>query len=815
MIKIKKVSIEKFRGIQRLSIDLQGESFAIQGPNGSGKSGVIDAIEFGLTGTISRLTGMGTGGLTIRSHGPHVDERNHPENAKVTLELASVGGESIVIERKVSSPTQPVVSGKGAEQIQTFISDHPEFSLTRKDVLKFILAERGKRAKDVQTLLRMDAIDQARTSFQSLSTQMKRNAKSQSDSLDRAAKDLREHLKIGELREELILEAINQRRTLLQLPPIMKLGDTGFGAGIVGGKEIRSRSIPKHEVLQSITKVRNILEQGDGELTRSSKALLNDLQPLEKDPLALGRIVKQGLYETGLNLVTSALCPLCDTPWDDEAHLRGHILANIRANASAIEIKSAVEKSARTCVTVWESLNDSLSMVFRSATILQLIEEAETISSVLAKTKANVELLRNPFANLASTMAIGRDPLTYFGGDVRDAISRIYSAVEPLPELNEEESAKEYLTIAQERFKAYHASRAEYDSADEASKVAEELSSLFKQTSEKRLTALYDQVEADFSKFYRLLNGEDEGSFKAALAQVNGGLDLEVDFYGRGLFPPNAFHSEGHQDGMGLCLYFALAKHVLGDRFTFCLLDDVLMSVDVDHRREFCKLLKTEFRETQFVITTHDAVWARQLTSESVIGRNRMLHIRKWTVNDGPSLWDYDEIWDEIERDIKADRISDAAQGLRRYLEFIASELVIKMRASLEARPIASYDLGEMLPVLVGRYREYLKRAKAAANSWNQQALVNDIDAREKELSETYQRTNAEQWSVNAAVHYNEWANLSQSDFITVKEVFGHLLKQFKCSSCENWLYASPIKGNIDEIRCDCGETNLNLKKKS
>lgn len=59
---------------------------------------------------------------------------------------------------------------------------------------------------------------------------------------------------------------------------------------------------------------------------------------------------------------------------------------------------------------------------------------------------------------------------------------------------------------------------------------------------------------------------------------------------------------------MGLCLYLALMKHTLGDRFTFAVLDDVLMSVDAGHRREVCRLLKSEFPRTQFILTTHDRV---------------------------------------------------------------------------------------------------------------------------------------------------------------------------------------------------------------
>ena len=74
---------------------------------------------------------------------------------------------------------------------------------------------------------------------------------------------------------------------------------------------------------------------------------------------------------------------------------------------------------------------------------------------------------------------------------------------------------------------------------------------------------------------------------------------------------------------MGLCLYLALMKHTLGDKFTFAVLDDVLMSVDAGHRRDVCRLLKKEFPKTQFVLTTHDRVWLQYMKTEGLIERSQ------------------------------------------------------------------------------------------------------------------------------------------------------------------------------------------------
>jgi DNA repair exonuclease SbcCD ATPase subunit len=83
MIQIEQLRIYEFRGIRDLQLSPQGKNFAICRRNGTGKSGVVDAIEFALTGEISRLSGRGTGNLSVKSHGPHVDSRDKPANAVV------------------------------------------------------------------------------------------------------------------------------------------------------------------------------------------------------------------------------------------------------------------------------------------------------------------------------------------------------------------------------------------------------------------------------------------------------------------------------------------------------------------------------------------------------------------------------------------------------------------------------------------------------------------------------------------------------------------------------------------------------------
>src|SRR3546814_9987138 len=136
---------------------------------------------------------------------------------------------------------------------------------------------------------------------------------------------------------------------------------------------------------------------------------------------------------------------------------------------------------------------------------------------------------------------------------------------------------------------------------------------IFGDTTTKALEAIYHEVQEAFADYYRQINKDDESDFTAHLVPSIGKLGFDVDFYGRGRFPPGAYHSEGHQDGMGLCLYLALMSHLLGKGFAFAVLDDVLMSSAKGHRREVCALLKSRFRSEELLLPNHAEVWLCQM----------------------------------------------------------------------------------------------------------------------------------------------------------------------------------------------------------
>jgi hypothetical protein len=329
------------------------------------------------------------------------------------------------------------------------------------------------------------------------------------------------------------------------------------------------------------------------------------------------------------------------------------------------------------------------------------------------------------------------------------------------------------------------------------------------------LEEIYTTVQKQFGDFYRLINKDDESTFEARLTPSMARLAFDVDFYGRGFFPPGAYHSEGHQDGMGLCLYLALMKHILGDDFCFAVLDDVVMSVDSGHRREVCKLLKDQFPNTQFILTTHDEVWLRHMSAAGLIGPKSFIQFRRWDVSQGPIEWTDKDIWEEIAEYLKNNDVRSAAALLRHFLEYFSREVCDQIHARVEFRGDGRYELGSLLPAAIGRMRELLKKGKATANSWNDKPRVSEIEVAETKFAAAVAGTDVEKWQVNPAVHYNEWANFVKADFEPVAAVYKVLIAEFRCAICSEILYVSLDGYELDALRCGCGKTLVNLKNKS
>jgi len=830
MIKIEKLHIEMFRGIRDLDIEFGKVSFGIRGPNGTGKSGVVDAIEFCLTGDITRLSGEGSGDLSVAKHGPHVDVVDDPKKAIVTIEghLPSLG-KDVTITRSIAKHKKPTVEPNEPEVIAALdaLSGHPEFALSRREIVKYIITAPGQRARDVQTLLRLDEIGKVRSALTTAANKSRETARRAATELERAALSFRQSLNLADSSKETRLAAINERRKTIGVVELNELAQDSKFLEDVKAEETddddsSTKEDPKVKIETKSTKiVKNVaiadveaIKKATDSTTEDQRAeLLSALEALSQSPSTFDVIMQEKLVEMGMELLVHNSCPLCDKEWDKDA-LEKHLQSKLEEAEEGQTLKAEltgkllplIDEISTKAVDLdrIEELAAALGLGTDDA-LVNLPDDLTTRKTILEETLTNlealdlaIESLKQPWLEMPEAFAL--------------RIEAVSTSLKELPEASKEDTARDELSVAQERYDRWVERYLDSETAKSEAEVAEAVRDHFNKASNDVLVGIYDAVADEFSEFYRRLNKGDEDTFTGKLVQNDAKLNLDVDFYGRGEFPPGAFHSEGHQDGMGLCLYLALMKHTLGDEFRFAVLDDVLMSVDSGHRRQVCRLLVSEFPETQFILTTHDRVWLQYMMTEGLIKGSEMF--AGWTVDDGPRVWKKFDVWADIQAKLDDENIAEAAATLRRYLEHVGFVLSDGLKASVTFRADGNYTLNDLLPPGFSQAKKDMKAARTAAQSWGKSELEQEIGTAVQTFGELVEATQANNWMTNASVHYNEWANLEATEFGEVVQAFRSVIEFLQCGTCEALPHAVFNGVSREQIKCTCGEKAFDLTKK-
>lgn len=816
MIRIDKIHIKEFRGIRELTLELKGQNFAACGPNGTGKSGIVDAIEFALTGNISRLAGAGTGGLSVKAHGPHVDSRNKPEAALVTLHVTipSLGNKKAQIGRSVKSASAPEIKPADNDVIAAFesVNLHPEFVLSRRELIRYVLSEPGQRSKEVQSLLRLDDIEKLRGALQKIANACTKDLPGLERAEKEAVTNLLAALDTAQLSKKSVLDAVNPRRELLGLSPLIDLdANTSVKDGLTTTTASAPGRVPKVQTSADLATLREALQalQADPFKQACSNADANAAE-LGKDTESLNGLSRESLLKSALELYDGAACPVCDTPFEPDA-FTGHLAGKLAHLEDVSKRRATLEAELKPILDTLHAAGAALNTMIDYAGMFAPKIDATALAEFRTVLRGRYQQLQKllPLDDTRAVLATAHNV-----PDMEPSLDVLAAAIAAIPEPTKQDAARDFLVLAQERLETYRTARLKFAAGKVRAERATKVFTIYGTVTTTALENIYKDVETAFANYYRKINEDDENTFTAKLMPSIGKLGFDVDFYGRGHFPPGAYHSEGHQDGMGLCLYLALMNHLLGANFTFAVLDDVLMSVDAGHRRQVCALLKEMFPNTQFIFTTHDEIWLRHMKSEGLIKGRNFAHFRTWTVDLGPTEWDDRDVWAELEGYLVKNDVRAAAALLRHYLEHFAKEACDRLRANVEFRGDAQFMLGDLLPNATSSLGELLKKAKVAANSWNQKDAVERISAIEAAFGEAKTKTGYENWQINTAVHFNEWADLKKEDFTPVVSAFRAFSGAFGCDTCNEMYFVSPNRGKKEALRCGCGALNFNLLQK-
>jgi len=817
--------VQNVRGLPNIHLQPDKENTVIWGPNGAGKSGVVDAIDFALTGRIARLEGEGTRGITLARHGHHIDHDIESAFVTATVELPELA-EPIRITRCMARPDEVECH----DEAKTILAEigavvrKGGVILTRRDILRYVTAEAGTRADDIQKLLNLEDIEAVRDSLYRARTELRRNEQNAERAVDTAKAEVNVTLGAPQYNDELLLKMVNECRKILGSGPIDVIQSTAFKKGL-------TPSVP-HEAKQPainptfIKKVIDNIRQGTREdltidMARADQDLRHLLTDIKAHADLLAELERLELTTQAMRFVDGATteCPVCGATWA-EGYLKQHLEEKIAAAQEAGDTKKKISEAAQSIAgpsrNLRANINSLISVIFGTKVEEQVRDDIKALSVWQNSLDGLLEMLVEPITSYLDSGITAPSVARLLAPEgIESLFVRLQKAVQKeSPGLTPQQTAWDTLSHLEESVRALENRNREKDATSLYRSRGDILFTEYEQARESVLQGLYTRISGQFAEFYGVLHGDEKDSFNAQLHPDGAALKFEVDFLGRGIHPPHALHSEGHQDSMGVCLFLALNEELSEGKINLIVLDDVMMSIDTSHRKDLCRLLREKFPNRQFIITTHDKTWSKQLKQEAVVATQQVIEFTGWTIEAGPHVHQQLDLWQAIEEDIGRDNVSEAAFKLRKGSEDFFESVCDALGAEVLYNSTMQWQLDDWLPAAMEQYKALLQRARRAAKDWGNAEVLAGLDEMESVRKQIYGRTYVEQWAINASVHYNNWENMSCEDFSPVIDAFRDLHDLFVCSTCHGMLQKLPHKGPPEIVKCPCGKVNWNLKQK-
>jgi len=433
-----------------------------------------------------------------------------------------------------------------------------------------------------------------------------------------------------------LLTAVNRRRQQLG-EPIAAIDDVDtFRDSIASPVEQASHPLQRADVRNSLEQLQTWFTDAP-HYEEELQDFKENLQALQADSAALASLSELTLVKQGQDLVDTSTteCPLCEASWDqgelaDRLDQREERLARINDRSETLTTTAAeLTRTLDQATTPLTHLQNALADADLELSLTPLQQYTDHLEEVKA------QLDRDIVGDIESIEPEQFD-MTLAADDVQSTVSALEQTANGLPARSTLEQAWDELKVLHDAYQDWRAATKERAAYDRAATELETAKEEFIAARNDVLDDLYETMNERFADIYRALN-PDEQTFDPLLNQTNTGIEFRVDFHGDGDHPPNALHSEGHQDLMGVCLFLALAEGLSPLDRTPILLDDIVMSVDADHRERFATLLADKLADQfQFFITTHDETWAEQLLNANVAQRSTSISFKEWSVSDGP-----------------------------------------------------------------------------------------------------------------------------------------------------------------------------------
>lgn len=821
-MKLERLEIENFRGIKgSYTFEPEGNNAIIVGPNGSGKSSILEAINFLLTNDIRQLDREGMKSVRKQDVIPNVDASGDCVVSGVFTD--SDRDTQASIERSTDSadlePAKDDLPTSLQRTIDTAIQG--QHILTRDDLLDLIIAQPSSRREVLSELLDLPDINERRLVLQ-------RTRKALEDELEKAkasrqtANERLQELAESDASESITLRtdalrAINRLRTSFDCEPVDEIDPETVREGLESPAEaVSAQALQRERPRKELNQFADWLGDFCDDLPEQIDQLDNLIKAYSERDASNVSAPKLELLELGEEIIhaDADVCPLCAQDWRGD----GSLLEDVRHRREQLnEFQQTVDNIDQLQTDLRKDIErgrDYLDYLIKELNKEQY-PEVKTLSEFTTELRKSTEMLSGDLLGNADfkplNLPIVESDDTEISGKVKEAIQKtgyLKSTAEDLDDISDTEQRYERLRSVADRWEEYKNLDERVDRLASLLSDTEAAESAFIAARREVIGEIYDDITDRVETYYHLIHPDESGT-STSIVVTETGADLQKEFYNAGEYPPHSVFSEGHLDSLGLCLHLALADYLQQDEKSLLLLDDVVMSVDQGHRLEIAQMIASEFAEDyQVIITTHDELWAEQLSSQGTLQGGSQIRLREWSFDDGVKesrgYIDVYEQWETVEEAMEDDEMERAAHELRYATERMFQQCVVSLGGKVEYDPRLRHELSDFKDSVCRRLDTLTGRAKDNLDQSDEMfSEANKLDnAYGSILDEVGQRLN----KVNRRVHWTpgRWLTLSPAEFEEVFEAHKAAYELLYCDECGSCIRYEEFGGDYHELRCNC-----------
>ena len=794
MIRLKKLKAKACRGIlDGPDLDFGKDGVLLAGDNGTGKSSYIDALEKVLTGKCGSLD-TGDQGLSWSKQGKNVGSKSPPE---IELIVGTGAKDFSITQNDLATNHNPSIKGMLAAACRQ------SFLLRRRTLLAFINAKPADRYRAVADFLRLERFNEFERKIKTLLTTCQNEiaAHKRTKQIEEIA--LRQQLSISpatRVDEIACIESVNATLGAAGLP---SLADIQSIPGRAGEVDVLLAAFSKIEEVQKLQLLKTLTAEVPplDELKRLAAAYHKARQIAVTEEAKLkGNFYQQVLEEGAEWIRANSLkqCPLCESTIDpanvvkrvQERLDEQKELSRLRAsqNTARTNFTIAVTNCANALGRVQSKWSDSIGadLPKPAQDLIDLLNRVVATHAALTEPS----IIENDGMDLASakSKSVVASLLTEIDSKLKN-----YPSTDAYERLAKAKAALQAIMIHWEKIAL---AEAEIERLENARSQAQRVLELAEKARKKAVQHVLDQIATHANEYFQHIHpGEKIGSPKLNVTERGAAsIDLSCVFHEKS-GDPRGCYSEGHVDSLGLCIFLAIRRfHYEQDSaLSLLVLDDVLHSVDGEHRMATAKLILKEFADHQIVITTHDPLWFENLKAVARVGgRNFSYHrIAGWSLSTGPIWGDHlsDYEWLVSKEAITAqaaDRLIKAGRLLEQILQNLCDRLAVAVPFSLRGL----YTLDPL-------WTSFLPRAKK--NKEFYAAAGKELD----KIEELRGLRNL------AGAHFNQWANyLTANESKELAEAIVKLRNHAYCSTCNQFISVFPtwegfglVKANTCDLK--------------